>query len=117
MINHISAARSVAQLLDNQFEFLGVRFGLDPILGVVPFLGDIISLVLSAYIIWIAYQMKVPGKEIGRMWQNVLFDFVLGAIPFIGDVSDFFFKANMKNLAILEKYSKRETIIEADIVV
>ena len=115
MINHLTAAKSVAQLLDNQFEIMGVKFGLDPILGVIPFLGDVVSLGLSAYIIWIAYQMKVPAHEIGRMWKNVFFDFVLGVIPFIGDVSDFFFKANMKNLAILEKYSKAETIIEGEL--
>jgi hypothetical protein len=116
MQNHFTVAKSLTQLLDNQFEIMGVRFGLDPILGVVPFLGDMISLCLSAYIIWIGHQMNIPGGELAKMWRNVVLDFIIGSVPFIGDVSDFFFKANTKNLAILEKYRGSETIINGEVV-
>ncbi len=116
MNSHLHIARSVARLLDNQFEFMGLRFGLDPIIGIIPFFGDLVSLGLSAYIIWIGYQMRLPGQVLGSMLRNVVFDFVLGMIPVIGDVSDFFYKANLKNLALLEKYQNASITVDGEIV-
>ena len=116
MGTHIQTARTVADLLDNQFNFLGFRFGLDPIIGLVPVFGDLVSFGLSVYIIWIGYQMSLPSSVIGAMWRNVVFDFILGMIPFIGDVSDFFFKANTKNLALIERYHTSGGVVDAKIV-
>ena len=115
MNNHYKNAKFLATLLENKFSFLGFRFGLDPLLGLIPFLGDAVALFLSAYIIWIAHNSNIPSHEIARMWRNVIFDFILGLIPFVGDISDFFYKASSKNLQILEKYASR-TIIDAELV-
>ena len=60
--------------------------------------------ILSFYLVWIAYQLKIPQDKINEMIGNVVVDFVIGLIPFLGAVGDVFFKANTKNLKILKKY-------------
>lgn len=115
MESHIKAARLFASLLETRFSFLGLKFGLDPLIGLIPIVGDFVGLILSAYIVWIGHRVKVPASDLARMWRNILFDLVLGAVPFIGDVSDFFYKASSKNLAILEKHLKNR-IIEGEVV-
>ena len=118
MSTHLKTARILADLLDNRFEFLGFRFGLDPIIGLIPFVGDFVSFFLSAYIIWIAHQVGVSHKSIIHMWRNVFIDFILGLIPFIGDISDLFYKANQKNLALLEAHIiSSAKVVEGEIVV
>ncbi len=111
MDNHIRNARLMSDLLDNKFSFLGFKFGIDPIIGFIPFLGDVIGFVLSAYIIWIGHQLDLPTKEIAKMWRNILYDLALGSIPFIGDVSDFFYKASRKNMLILEQHLKKRVVV------
>ncbi len=81
-----------------------MKFGLDPILGLFPGLGDVIGLVLSLYLIWIASRMHVPEQKIKLMLRNVLVDFAIGVVPFVGAVGDFFFRANAKNLQILKEH-------------
>jgi len=115
MDSHIKNARLLSNLLDNKFSILGFKFGIDPLVGLIPFFGDVIGFVLSSYIIWIGHNLNLPAKEIGKMWRNVIFDLVLGSVPFIGDISDFFYKASRKNLLILEKHLKTR-IIEGEIV-
>lgn len=116
-MNHLIIARSITKLLDKQFKVGGFNFGLDPILGVVPWLGDVIGLILSAYILWIATQLKLPEKEIARMTKNILFDFIIGLVPVIGDISDFIYKANSKNMDILERYlEENKKIINGELI-
>jgi hypothetical protein len=109
---HLQYAQSLADLLDNKFKILGFRFGLDPLIGLVPGIGDVIGLVLSAYIVWVAVQMKVPQDKIAMMLGNILFDFVIGLIPVLGEIGDFVVKANSKNLEILKRH--RPIIIASD---
>lgn len=117
MNGHLRSARFLADLLENKFNFLGFKFGLDPIIGFVPVVGDFIGLVLSAYIIWIAYSMNVPTEIKTIMWRNVIIDFILGSIPFIGDISDFFYKASSKNLKLLEDYVySRGSVVEGEVI-
>lgn len=101
---HIKSATFLTELLDNKFNFLGVRFGLDPILDLFPVVGDILAALVSFYLVWIAYQIKVPEYKIHEMIGNVIFDFIIGLIPFIGAVGDVFYKANSKNLKIIKTY-------------
>ncbi len=114
MNNHIRLAGIFAKLLDNQFKIGNFRFGIDPLLGIVPGIGDLIPLVLSFYIVWIAKELKIPAHEISKMYRNILFDLVLGVIPIIGDMSDFIYKANSKNMEILKKYTSR--IVDGEII-
>lgn len=114
MDKHFKTARILAKLLDSQFSFLGIKFGLDPIINLIPGLGDIIGAILSLYIIWVGIKLKIPSKQIYKMIRNVILDFLLGLFPIIGSVADLFYKANQKNLKILEKYYSN--IIEGEIV-
>jgi hypothetical protein len=101
---HLHRARMVARLMDSQFSFLGHRFGLDGIIGLIPGVGDAATLSFSLYLLWIGWQYQLPAKELRRMVFNIVVDTVIGGVPVVGDVSDFFFKANLKNLTILEKF-------------
>lgn len=103
-MNHMKTAENLVRLLEGQFKILGFRFGLDPLLGLVPGAGDLLSFVLGLYLIWIGWQMNLSRLHLTRMGLNLLLDLVLGAIPFFGDIFDFFHKANLKNLEILKKH-------------
>lgn len=94
----------LADLLDRKFKLFGVRFGLDPIFDLIPFIGGIIPTLLSFYFVYLAFRIHVPENKINQMIGNILFDFILGLIPFIGVVGDVLYKANSKNLAILKAY-------------
>jgi len=102
--------RRIAQLLDSAVRVPGTtyRVGLDPILGLVPGLGDLVSPLFSIGILWQAYDLGVPRVVQLRMLFNVAIDVVLGAVPVIGDLFDFAWKANVKNLALLERHAEQE---------
>ncbi|MFG0319410.1 MAG: DUF4112 domain-containing protein [Planctomycetota bacterium JB042] len=102
----LERTRRLARLLDAEFRLPGTRFrfGLDPLLGLVPGVGDALSAALSGHTIWRASRLGVPGRVLRRMIRNVLVDLLLGAIPLVGDVLDFFVRANRKNLALLEAH-------------
>lgn len=85
----------------------GFRIGADGLIGIVPVVGDLVTAGVSSYIIAEAARMKVPKSVLLRMGLNVLVDLVVGAIPLIGDLFDFAFKANLRNIALLESYLDR----------
>ena len=93
----------LATMLDSRFRIPGtpIRFGWDSILGLVPGLGDVVTLGPSAFLIFKAYQMGARKRTIGRMSVNTGLDFVVGAVPIVGDVFDMAFKANKRNFALL----------------
>jgi hypothetical protein len=99
--------RSLQRLLDQAFRVPGTnwRFGLDPIIGAVPWLGDALTALLSCTLLVQAHQMRVPRVVQLRMLANVAIDLVAGAIPFVGDVADFFWKSNAKNFVLLERHA------------
>ena len=96
-----------AVLLDKAFRIPGtnIRFGLDPIVGLVPGLGDLASPVFAGMLILEGARLRVPRIILMRMAVNALVDAVIGAIPLIGIAGDVFFRANTRNLALLERYS------------
>ncbi|MBA3948552.1 MAG: DUF4112 domain-containing protein [Acidobacteria bacterium] len=99
--------RRYAVLLDKAFRIPGtnIRFGLDPIVGLIPGLGDLASPVFAALLMVEGARLKVPRIILMRMLVNALTDAVIGAIPFVGLVGDVFFRANTKNLALLEQHA------------
>lgn len=103
---HLKTAHFLAELLDSKFKIGGFRFGLDPIIGFIPFVGDLSVLVISVYILWIGRQMKVPEDKFAQMVTNVVVDTLMGFVPVVGDIGDFFFKANIKNLEIIKKHGQ-----------
>jgi hypothetical protein len=100
----------VARLMDSLFAIPGtkVRLGLDAIIGLVPVAGDLISQAISTYIIWEAHQLGVSKLTLARMFANTLADTVIGAVPLAGDLFDVAFRANMKNLRLLEKHLEKQ---------
>jgi hypothetical protein len=98
--------RVLARLLDNSIGIPGTgwKIGLDPIVGLIPGIGDLIGAVLSGYIILEAARAEVPSYTLARMLVNVGIDTLLGAIPAVGDVFDAAWKSNTKNVALLERH-------------
>lgn len=99
-----SRAGRLAWMLDNQFQIPGtsVRVGLDGILGLIPGIGDTISSGLSLLILAEAVQSHVSRRTLAKMAGNIALDWVIGLVPVAGDVFDIIYKANMRNLALLE---------------
>src|SRR5688572_27406419 len=97
--------RSLAWLLDNSIPLPGgFRVGLDAIIGLVPGIGDAIGALVSVYILNEARLLGAPRSVLMRMSGNVLIETLVGSIPFAGDLFDAGFKANMRNIALLERY-------------
>ncbi|MGI5840824.1 MAG: DUF4112 domain-containing protein [Patescibacteria group bacterium] len=114
---YLKQAEFVAQLLDSQFSILGFKFGLDPILGLVPWFGDVVSVAFSLYLVSIGKKMGMPDRLVQAMVRNVLVDLIVGSVPLVGDIGDFFIKANQRNLKIIRKFAslRKETIVEGEI--
>ena len=106
----LDALRKVAQLLDSAFLVPGTsyRIGLDPILGLVPGLGDLVSPLFTIGILWQARELALPRVIQLRMIFNVAIDSLVGVVPVVGDLFDFAWKSNKMNMALLETYAQEE---------
>jgi hypothetical protein len=98
--------RRLARLLDSEFRVPGTRwrFGLDGLLGLVPGVGDAAGLALSSYVIVQAVGLGARGATVVRMVANVAVDAAFGVVPVFGWAFDFWFKANNRNLRLLERH-------------
>jgi len=94
---------------------MGFRFGIDPILGLILGGGDLISLILSLYIVWIGVKANLPKKKVVEMIKNTVLDFVVGVVPILGDVVDIAFKSNLINLEIIQQHMEKD-ILEGEVV-
>ena len=96
----------LAGILDDFIHIPGIplRIGLDPIIGLIPGLGDIISALMSFVIIFAAWQRGLPRVTIFRMITNVAIDTLLGTIPIFGDAFDAVWKSNRMNYNLLIRY-------------
>ena len=105
----LDALRRYAVLLDSQFRVPGtnIRFGLDAIIGLIPGLGDISTPVFAALLLIQGVRMRLPLVVQARMVLNAALDMLLGFVPVLGDLADIGFKANLRNLALLERHSTR----------
>jgi hypothetical protein len=79
--------------------------GLDPVLGLVPGFGDAAGALLSAWILIEGIRLGASGATLGRMAANIALDACVGAVPVLGDVFDFVWKANLRNVALLEQHA------------
>ena len=100
----LEALRRAARLLDSAVAVPGTSFriGLDPILGLIPGVGDLVSPLFTASILWHAREFGVPRPVLLRMILNVAIDALVGAVPLVGDLFDVAWKANTANLRLLE---------------
>ena len=97
----------LARWMDNVFVIPGtrIRFGVDAIIGLVPGLGDAITSIASMYILKVASRRGVPRVILVRMTLNLGIDYLLGSLPLIGDMFDVYWKANLKNVALIQRHA------------
>ena len=100
--------RRWAVLLDSAFRLPGTnfRFGVDAILGLVPGLGDLSAPIYAAFILVTGFRMRVPAVVMLRMVMNAALDMLMGLVPLLGDVGDVFWKANLRNMTLLERHAR-----------
>jgi hypothetical protein len=103
----LQTLRTIQRALDERFAVPGtrLRFGWDPILGFVPWAGDAITALFAAAIVIQAHKLGVPRVVQLRMLLNVGLDVLIGIVPVAGDVADFFWKANTRNMVLLERHA------------
>ncbi|MEP6683994.1 MAG: DUF4112 domain-containing protein [Parafilimonas sp.] len=96
----------IAKLMDSQFQIPGTkfRFGLDPVIGLIPGVGDFTGFLVSGYMILICARNGASGFLLARMTLNIIIDALIGSIPLIGDMFDFAYKANNRNLKLMRQH-------------
>ena len=104
----LAALRKWAVLLDSAFRVPGTRwrFGLDPIVGLLPGAGDLVTGFFSVMIVVHAVRLRIPKVVIARMVLNSAVDMLTGVVPLLGDLVDVAWKANTRNLALLERHAR-----------
>jgi hypothetical protein len=99
----LDRARWLAHWLDAKYSVGGLRFGLTGVIGLLPIGGDAIVTVLGLYPLVVAYRHKLGGEVVARLIGNLVLEFAMGLLPWVGDYADVWFKANLRNLAVLER--------------
>lgn len=105
----LRSVRSFARLLDEAVRIpgLGVRVGLDAVLGLVPGVGDALGAALSGWVIVVAARLGAPPAILARMAGNAALDALVGSLPLLGDLFDVGWRANSRNVALLERWLQR----------
>jgi hypothetical protein len=104
----LQTARTLATLLDAQFEIGKFRIGVDALIGLIPIVGDLASTAAGAYLIHVARKHKLGKWVQMKMAGNLMLDMAAGSVPLAGDVFDAVYKANLKNLELLEKAAQKK---------
>jgi hypothetical protein len=99
----IQRLEALAKLFDTRFSIFGLKFGLDPLVGLIPGLGNALPAAVSIYILSVAFRLKAPKSLLFRMVGNIAIDLILGSVPIVGDVFDVIYKANLRNVELLKK--------------
>ena len=102
----VTRARGLARLLDDLIRIPGTKIGigLDPIIGLIPGVGDVVGGLMSTYILMVAAQEGVPASVLMRMLGNIALDSLVGVVPVVGDLFDVGVKSNRRNVDLLESY-------------
>lgn len=99
--------RRLVDVMDESFTVPGTRFrfGMDALIGMIPAVGDLLGMLIGSAVFFEAVRLRVPVGVLGHMLLNLWLDSVIGSVPVIGDAFDFVFKANRRNLRLLERYA------------
>lgn len=103
LADDVRRVRALANWMDARFNVLGVRFGLDGLVGLIPGVGDTLTAAVSLYPLWVARKHGLGTSVKLRMGLNVLADWAVGLVPVAGDLFDVAFKANLRNADLLER--------------
>jgi hypothetical protein len=97
---------ALARLMDSALRVPGtnIRFGADALLNLFPGAGTVLSTGISAYLVWEAHQLGAPNRLMARMAANVAVDSLISIVPVVGWVGDVFFRANLRNTALLREH-------------
>lgn len=99
-----AALDRLAAILDDEFHIAGLRFGLDPLIGLIPGFGDVIGALLSFVFVVAGVQRRLPRITIARMIANILIDTLGGTLPIFGDAFDVYWKSNRMNFNLLQRH-------------
>lgn len=115
-LKNLKRIRKIAKLLDTAIGIPGTKFriGLDPILGLIPGGGDLITAGISAYMIFLATSFGLEKSDISKMIKNIILETAIGTVPIAGDIFDAYFKANMRNLEILERHLAKNEVLTVE---
>ncbi len=104
--DYIILARFLAQLLDRSVRIPGtdIRVGLDPLIGLIPGIGDAVASLAGSMILFLAAHLQAPKIVLARMSVNIALNGILGTIPLVGDVFSVWFQSNVRNVALLERH-------------
>ncbi len=107
----LARLRAVSDLWDRAFSIPGTkwRVGLESLVGLLPVGGDVVGLGISIYILWQVVQFNLPKTILLRMVFNIAIDALVGAVPILGDLFDMGWKANTKNVTLLEAHLQEPT--------
>jgi Domain of unknown function (DUF4112) len=104
-------AKFLADLLDQRFTIPGtsIRIGLDPIISLIPGIGDLLANLTGSLILVVAAQLGVPKVVLVRMGINIAINTIIGVIPIFGDIISIWFRSNVRNVELLQRYLGRQT--------
>lgn len=105
--------RYVAWLLDRSIPIGRWRIGLDPIIGLLPGVGDWIGTLLSLYVLYEGARLGLPLSVLGRMAGNIFIEALVGAVPLLGDIFDAAWQANWRNLRLIEQHYQAATALRS----
>mgnify|MGYP000364856463 CR=1 FL=1 len=110
LLDTLKRLERFADLTDSRFRipFTKIHFGIDALIGLIPFVGETIGLVLSLYLLFEASKLGVPISLKLKMLRNILIDWGIGLIPILGDIADVAFKANIRNMKLLVEHINQE---------
>lgn len=113
----IKRVNRLARVLDTRFRVPGtpIRFGLDPIISLLPVAGDSVALAIGLYMVREGVRHGVGTRVIARMITNLLIDWVLGLVPLIGFVPDVWFKANQRNARLLREGLRKKIALPDEV--
>ncbi|KAI9887260.1 MAG: hypothetical protein M1823_000931 [Watsoniomyces obsoletus] len=106
----LTKARRRAYFLDCGINICGLQVGMSSLIGLVPGIGDVLDAYMAIMVIATCKQVRggLPPDVLHRMYRNVILDFLVGLVPFLGDIADMVFRANTRNVALLEKYLREQ---------
>lgn len=100
----LKALRSLARLLDTRFEVMGVKFGADALVGLIPVAGDAVTLLTGGAALATSVRLRLPWHVHTRILVNLGTDAGLGSVPVLGDAFDFFFRCHVRNFRLVEHH-------------
>ena len=102
----LKTLNSLTQIMDNRFTIPGtnIKFGLDFLIGLVPYAGDIVSFLMSSGLVLVMVRHGASGMLVTKMLGNIFLDTTVGSIPIIGDIFDLSYKSNRRNYHLLEEH-------------